>query len=275
MALRINTNVAALSAQRSLSNSQRELDKSMKQIATGDRFAGGGEGAADVAISANLNAQIRSQKAAQNNAANATSFVQIAEGGLNEQNNILIRLRELSVQSASDTYSNTERGMVDTEFQQLVQEFDRIAKTTQFGSTKLLSGDNKNFEFQIGAYGSSNDKIQFKSDANTTASELDIAGLSVSDKGDARDSLETIDEALVTIAGARAKFGAVQSRLESVVNNSETLIENLSSAKSRIGDTDYAQAASNMFKQQAMTQYQTSVLAQANQLSGSVLRLLS
>lgn len=274
MSLRINTNLASLSAQRNLAQSQRKLETVMKQLATGSRFADPSEGAGDHAVSEHLRAQVKGQKAARVNAENAIGFVQVAEGGLNEQNNILIRLREIAIQSASDTFSDTEREMMDLEFQQLITEVDRIAKTTQFGSTKLLAGDSKQMEFQVGAYGTSNDVVKFSSNANTTSSALDVSGLSVSDKSDARDSLEYIDDALTTIASNRASFGAIQSRLQSVVGNSDIQIENLEGARSRIADTDFAGATSELFKQQALGQYQISILAQANQFPQSVLRLI-
>lgn len=274
MGLRINTNLPAIAAQRSLSRTQRDLERVSKQLASGNRFADLTEGAGDFAIAEHLKAQIKGQRAAQFNAENAISFVQIAEGGLNEQNNILIRLRELAVQSASDTFSEQERELLNYEYTQLVQELDRVAQTTRFGSTKLLAGDNKTFEFQIGSYGTSNDIVKFTSDTNTTASELDISGSSISDKGDARDQLETLDEALFKMSQARAKFGAIQSRLESVVNNSGVLIENLESARSRIADTDIAKAAADFSKQQILQQYQTAVLAQANQFPLGLMRLV-
>lgn len=275
MGLRINTNLPAIAAQRSLSKTGRDLERVSKQLATGNRFADLTEGAGDFAIAENLKAQIKGQRAAQFNAENAISFVQIAEGGLNEQNNILIRLRELAVQSASDTFSSQERELLNYEYTQLVEELDRVAQTTRFGSTKLLAGDNKTFEFQIGSYGTANDIVKFTSDTNTTASELDVKGTEISDRSDARDQLETLDKALFKMSQARAKFGAVQSRLESVVNNSGVLVENLEAAKSRIADTDIAAATAEFSKQQILQQYQTAVLAQANQFPIGLMRLLA
>lgn len=275
MGLRINTNLPAIAAQRSLSKTGRDLERVSKQLATGNRFADLTEGAGDFAIAENLKAQIKGQRAAQFNAENAISFVQIAEGGLNEQNNILIRLRELAVQSASDTFSSQERELLNYEYTQLVEELDRVAQTTRFGSTKLLAGDNKTFEFQIGSYGTSNDIVKFTSDTNTTASELDVKGTDIADRSDARDQLETLDKALFKMSQARAKFGAVQSRLESVVNNSGVLVENLEAAKSRIADTDIAAATAEFSKQQILQQYQTAVLAQANQFPIGLMRLLA
>lgn len=274
MGLRINTNLASLSAQRTLGLSQRQLEKTAKQLASGNRFADMTEGAGDFAIAEHLKAQVKGQRAAQMNAENAISFVQVAEGGLNEQNNILIRMRELAVQSASDTFDDEDRQFINHEYTQLADELDRIAKTTKFGSTPLLAGKRKTFEFQVGTFGTPHDVVKYESDANTTASELDIAGTTIEDKYDARDMLETIDKALTQIAAQRSRFGAMQSRLESVVNNSQVQIENLSAAHSRIADTDIAQAASEFLKHQILTQYQTAVLAQANNYPNYAVKVL-
>lgn len=275
MGLRINTNLGSLSAQRQLGQSQRKLETNLRQLASGDRFSDPLAGAGDYAIAEKLKGQIKGQKAAQFNAENAISFVQIAEGGLNEQTNILIRLRELAVQSASDTFGDGEREMLDMEFQQLKTEFDRIANTTQFGSHKLLSGDDKTYEFQVGVYKGDDNVIRYDSNTDTTASAAGISGLSVSDHGDARDALEDIDTAINHIAKARANFGAVQSRLQSVANNNAIQVENLEAARSRIADTDVAEATAEMFKNQALQHFQVSVLAQANQTPLSVLKLVA
>lgn len=274
MGLRINTNLASIAAQRQLSTSQRGLDTAMKQLSSGSRFADMTVGSADFAIAEHLRGQVSGMKAARFNAQNATSFIQVAEGGLNEQNNILVRQRELAIQAASDTFSDTEREMLDQEYQQLSQEFDRIAVTTRFGSHKLLAGEEKEYEFQVGAYGGSENIIKYNSDTNTTSSALAMSGTGVADKSEARDSLENIDEALEKIAGARANFGAMQSRLESVDNNAGVQIENLEAAHSRIADTDVAQAVSDMYKNQALQQYQLQVLGKANQFPASIVNLI-
>ena len=275
MGLRINTNLGSIAAQRQLAKSSLDIERNMKQLASGDRFSDVTEGAGDFAIAEHLRGQIHGMRAAKMNAENATSFVQIAEGGLNEQNNILIRMRELAVQAASDTSSDKERDMMNTEFQQVKDELNRIAQTTQFGSHKLLAGEDKTYEFQVGAFSGKENIIRYDSNTDTTASELGISGLDVSDKGDARDALSDLDEAIDQISKARANFGAVQSRLSSVVSNTDTQIENLEAAHSRIADTDFAQGVSEMFKNKALQQYQVAVLAQANQFPESVLRLLA
>lgn len=274
MGLRINTNLSSLAAQRQLSQTQRNLGVAMKQLASGSRYADMSVGAADFAVAEHLRGQISGMKAARFNAQNATSFIQVAEGGLNEQNNILVRQRELAIQAASDTFSDSEREMIDQEFQQLGQEFDRIAKTTTFGSHKLLAGEDKEFEFQVGAYGGQENIVKYTSDTNTTSSGMGVDGLNVASKSDARSALEDIDDALGKIAKARANFGAMQSRLESVDNNAGVQIENLQEAHSRLADTDVAEAVSEVYKNQALQQYQMQVLSQANAMPGTIVKLI-
>lgn len=275
MGLRINTNLASIAAQHQLSKSQRKNEGAMKALASGNRFDNPGESSAQHAIGENLRGQIAGMKSAKMNAENAYSFIQVAEGGLNEQNNILIRLRELAVQSASDTISSTEREFIQEEGAQLTAEFDRIAETTSFGSNKLLNGDSREYEFQVGAYGSEDNRITYKADTDTRASSLNVDSINLDDKSDARDALETVDEALTKVAGARSRFGAIQSRLDSVVNNQNNQIENLEAARSRVADTDVAESVSQMYKQQALQQYQISILSEANRFPQNVIRLIA
>lgn len=275
MGLRISTNLASLAAQRQISSSQRESEGAMRALASGNRFDNPNENSADFAIAERLRGQIAGTRAGKANAENAQAFIQVAEGGLNEQNNLLIRMRELAVQSASDTFSNEERNLLQMEFEQLQQEVDRIAETTQFGSTKLLAGQTKEYEFQVGAYGNKENIITYRSDTNTRASQLGVDGLSVDSKSGARDSLEMIDEALGIIAQARAGFGAIGSRLNSTIDNGAVQVENLERARSQVADTDVAKAASDMYRHQALQQYQIAVLNEANRAPGNVIRLIA
>ena len=274
MSLRIGTNNPSLVAQHHLSRTSRDLESGLAELSSGSKFSRNSKDPASHAISENLRAQVSGLKAAQQNADVAVSFVQTAEGSLNEQNNILVRMRELSVQAASDTFSDVERGFMNMEFDQLQKEFDRIALSTRFGATPLLAGASKNYEFQVGEKSGSADRISFENDADTRASSMDISGLSVSDKSDARDSLESIDEALTKIAGVRAKFGAAQSRLESATDFLGNQIVAVSDAKSRIGDADVAESVSKVRKAQILQQYQAAVLAQANQIPERALSLI-
>jgi len=275
MGLRINTNVPSIAIQRVLSQTQRSSEGAMKSLASGDRFEDPNESSADYSIAEKLKSQTKGLEAAKSNAENAQSFIEVAQGGLNEQNNLLIRMRELSVQAASDTYSDDERDLMQTEFLQLQQEVTRIADTTKFGSTKLLSGEDKKYEFQVGSNKGAENVITYDNRTDTRASALGVSGDEIGSKSDARDSLGDIDDALTKVAQARASFGAVQSRLDSTINNTAVQIENLQSAHSRIADTDVAKAVSDVSKYQALQQYQIAVLAQANQFPGNVLKLIA
>lgn len=273
--LRIASNMASMSAQRALGMTQRSVEKSMRALASGTRFADAGSDASGQAIASNIQAQIKGYQAAKYNSDNAVSFVQVAEGALNEQSNILIRLRELAIQSASDTMGDKERGFIDYEVQGLVKEFDRIAKSTTFGSQALLDGTAKKYEFQVGIHKGEDNVISYSHEADTTADHLNIAGMSVKDKDDARDSLENIDKALLDINGTRAKLGAIQSRMDSSTSHIENQIENLSDAFSRMSDADIPAEISNLRRGQIMQQYQAAALAEANNSQGYLLKLIA
>jgi flagellin len=274
MGLRIATNVAALSAQRNLRRSNEQTSHAIRALSSGSRIVDAGDDAAGFAISESLRGQAASLGQAKQNAENATGFIQVAEGGLNEQNNIVIRLRELAVQSASDTVSDDERGFLDTEFQQLLQEFDRIAATTRYGSKQLLVGDDKKYEFYLGTTNDENSIIRYNLDTDTRSSALGIKGLSVSDRDDARGLLTDLDQAAVKLAQARAGFGAMQSRLAIAGNNLDVQKENILAARGRIADADVAEEVSKMVAGQVQQELGISVLAQANQAPARALKLL-
>jgi flagellin len=273
--VKIFSQAALLSTQGAMRQTQQKLEIAMKQLASGNRFANSAVDSAGQAISESLKSQVRGLEAATANAENATSLVQHAEGALNEQNNILIRMRELSVQAASDTFSEVERGYLNYEFEQLTEELDRIATTTRFGSQNLLDGSERTYEFHVGTQKGENSRITYTQDSNTTAGELGLAGLTIDDQGSARDSLDSIDDALEKVSGARAKLGAVQSRMEYVIGNNESQKENLASAYSKIADTDVGKAFSEMRKAQVLQQYQISMLASANESQTYALRLIA
>jgi flagellin len=275
MGLRINTNVASIAAQRNLGKSQQNQEHALQAIASGSRIVRAGDDAAGLAISENLRGQIASIRQARSNSSNATSLIQVAEGGLNEQNNILIRLRELSIQSASDNVSDTERGFLDNEYQQLTDEFDRIAKTTKFGNKNLLDGNGGDYTFHVGAFAGPENQIKYKMDSNSTSSQLGIDGLSIKDRDDASDNLEKLDKALVGISGIRANFGAIQSRLQATTSNLDTQYENLSASKSRLSDADIAYESAQLLQSRVLQDAGMSVLAQANELPNRASRLIS
>lgn len=277
MGLRINTNVSSLSGQRSLGINTRNMNDNLRKLSSGERITRSGDDAAGLAISENLKAQIRGMRQAKRNASDAISMLQVAEGGMNEISNIIIRLRELSVQSASDTIGATERGFMDVEFQNLKEEIDRISKSTEFNGIKLLDGTGGKLEFQVGI---KNDPVLDRLHYDGTTSDATLAALglvadTVSTKEGAQGALKRLDDALVQVNGVRANFGALQNRLQSTSNNLEISDENLSAANSRIRDVDVAQETADLTKNNILVQSSTSVLSQANQAPNIALKLLN
>ncbi|HAR41481.1 MAG TPA: flagellin FliC [Bdellovibrionales bacterium] len=276
MGLRIATNTTAINAQRQMSNTRANLDKALERLASGSRINHAGDDAAGLAISENLRAQVRGIRQAKRNALDGVSLIQVSEGGLNEVSNMLIRLRELGIQSASDTISDTERQFVDREYQSLKQEIDRIANITQFNGTPLLNGKSGIFEIQVGTKNNPIlDRVVYngeRSDASLDA--LKLGGESVATKQGAQLSLSVIDDALIRVNSIRADLGAMQNRLQSTINNLSISDENLSSANSRIRDTDMAEEVSEMTKQNILMQAGVAVLGHANASAQTALKLL-
>lgn len=277
MGLRINTNTQSIAAQRSISNTKMKQDGAMEKLSSGTRIVRAGDDAAGLAISEKLKGAIRGQRQAERNASDGISMIQVAEGGLNEVSNMLIRLRELSVQAASDTIGPKEREFTDKEFQNLVSEVDRIANSTRFNGSDLLNGKGSDFDFQVGIHNiASQDRLTFKSgDSDATIESLGISSLSVTSKASAQENLDVIDVAMDKVNGNRATLGAMQNRLTSTVTNLQVATENLSAANSRIRDTDVAIESANLAKENVLAQAGISVLAQSNQTAASALRLLS
>jgi len=276
MGLRINTNVASLNAQRNLGSTRINMNKALEKLSSGQRINRAGDDAAGLAISENLKAQIKGLGQAERNAEDGISLVQIAEGALGEVSNILIRLRELSVQAASDTIGSTERKFLNVEFEQLTSEIDRIANSTEFNRVPLLNGTGAVFDIQIGTR---NDPISDRLTFDASSADVNVAALglnlaSVSDKISAQNSLTSIDQAIISVSGIRADFGALQNRLQSTVNNIQVSIENLASANSRVRDTDVAAETAELTKQNILMQAGTSVLSQANSSTNSALSLI-
>lgn len=276
MGLRINTNVSSLAAQRSLGGTTRNLNDNLRKLSSGQRITTASDDAAGLAISENLKAQIRGNRQAKRNANDAISLIQTAEGGLNEISNIIIRLRELAVQSASDTIGDTERGFSDIEFQELKNEIDRISRSTEFNGIQILDGTSGFLEFQVGV---NNDPVLDRlrydgTKANTTLAALGLLGESVGSKEGAQLTLSKLDNALVQVNGVRAELGATQNRLSSTINNLSISDENLSAAKSRIRDVDVAEETADLAKNNILMQAGTSVLSQANQYPNIALKLI-
>lgn len=275
MALRIGTNVAAIAANRNLSRNSEDMENSLERLASGSRIVHPGDDAAGFAISEQLRGQESGLMQARRNADNAIGLIQVAEGGLSEQNNIVVRLREIAVQSASDTVSDDEREFLETEFQTLIKESDRIAESTRFGQKQLLVGTNENFDFYVGTSGdAAADVINYKLEANTKSSSLGLAGLSVVDQDEAQSVLTDLDESLQKLAQARAGFGAIQGRLEIAGNNLDVQKQNVSEARSRIADVDVAEESTKLARAQVLQDVGVAVLAQANQNAYRALKLL-
>jgi len=276
MALRISTNVESLSAQKNLRNTQLKLNRSLTRLSSGFRINKASDDAAGLAISETLKAKIRGLVQAKRNANDGISLIQIAEGGLNEVSNMMIRLRELAIQGASDTIGERERGFLDVEYQQLKTEIARIAENTNFNGTSLLNGSGDILEIQVGVNNNPLlDRIAFDpSEADATLGSLGITAETVVSKEASQLSLQTMDEALQRVSGIRAKFGAMQNRLNATIANLSSSHENLSAANTRIRDADIAEETAELTKNSILQQAGISVLGQANNAKKMALQLL-
>ncbi len=306
MGLRIQTNVNSLFAQRQLGITTRNLSTHTERLSSGFRINKAADDAAGLAIAKKLEGQVRSLHQNKRNASDAISLVQTAEGGLNEITNLVVRLKELSVQAASDTIGDNERGYLQKEFGSLKNEIDRIAVASEFNGTRLLVGnsplpdvlrENSNIpplEFQVGPnYHADIDSLGIKNPTNIIRLDLselnaltegpgsldigneeDAQGTRVDSKQAAQMSMTRLENALDRISNYRATLGAVQNRLGSSINNLGIQIENLDSAKSRILDADYAEESAHVVQQGILQKAGVSVLSQANQMPELALKLL-
>lgn len=307
MGLRIQTNIQSINAQRQLGLSTQRLNSHMEKLSSGYRINKAADDAAGLAISESLRSEVRGLQQARRNAQDGISLVQTAEGSLNEITNIISRLRELSVQSASDTIGPVERGFLQKEFSALKNEIDRIANSSDFNGTKLLVGENQlpeemqrngntpPLEIQVGSdWNPLTDGREVQNPTNIIRIELqDLNALTdgpsslnigsadspegtrIDTKEMAQMSMERLDDALEKVNSYRATLGAVQNRLQSSVNNLGIRIENLDAAKSRIKDADFAEETAGMTQQQILQQAGVAVLSQSNQLPQLALKLLS
>jgi flagellin len=276
MALVINTNVASLNAQRNLNATQLMMSRSMERLSSGLRINRAGDDAAGLAISQNMQANIRSMNQAVRNANDGISMVQTAEGALNETSNILQRMRELATQAANGVLSQSQRANIQVEFGQLQSEIDRISAVTDFNGAKLLDGSlSAGTNLQIGIGTTGNDTLAVSiSQANTTTLSVGASAAAVSTQAAAQASLASIDSAIQLVSTARGNLGAIQNRLQSTINNLQVAVENTSAANSRIVDVDVAAETANMTKAQILAQAGVSVLSQANQTPQLALKLL-
>ncbi len=276
MGLRINTNIQALVAQRNLEINHRSQEQSMERLSSGSRINRAGDDAAGLAISDRMRANVRSLAQAGRNANDGISMVQVAEGGTNEVSNILVRMRELSIQAASDTIGDKERGFINKEVSQLRSEIDRISSTTEFNGTKLLNGSAARLEIQVGLQNNPmEDRLVFDAqNQNISTQALGLSEINTVTKESAQENLKRVDDALTTLNENRSSLGALQNRLQSTINNIGTYKDNLEAARSRIKDTDIATETTEMTKANILSQAGISVLSQANQSPQLALKLL-
>ncbi len=276
MGLRINTNIQALAAQRSLGINKMAQEQSLERLSSGNRINKAGDDAAGLAISDQIRANTRSLAQAGRNANDGISLIQVAEGATNEISNMLVRMRELSIQAASDTIGDKERGFINKEIQALKSETSRIANNTEFNGTKLLNGTSEALDIQVGLNNNpTEDRLVFDAHAqNVTAEALGIDDVSTMTKEAAQLNLEKLDNALTNVNSNRSSLGAIQNRLQSTINNINIYRENLEAARSRIKDTDMATETSEMTRTNILTQAGVSVLGQANQNPQLALKLL-
>ena len=275
----VNTNVNSLFAQRKLGKSQAGVTKSLERLTTGMRINSAADDAAGLAISTKFESKIRGMEQAQRNANDGISLLQTAEGAMNQMSDILIRMRELSVQSANGTISDTERGFLNTELSALTSELARISDNTEFNGKKLLNGSaSAGITFQVGINNNAADKITV-SITDIGVDKLGsggnfISGASVSTTAKAQTALTTIDAALNKLSTVRSSIGASQNRLNVTIDNLGSSIENLSASNSRIRDVDVARESANLTKNQILVQAGVSVLSQANSSPQVALSLL-
>ena len=289
--LNINTNYAASFASNAAKSSSQGLNSAMEKLSTGMRINYAKDDAAGQAISTRLSAEVQGLQVASRNAADAQSMIDTAEGALQETHNVLLRMRELAVQSANGTLTDGDRAHTDAEFDQLVAEVTRIANNTTWAGKNLLNGDNAStaLSFQIGeganqvitvtianmqatalgASGSGSSAIPPLADATTPAN-----GAKLSSATDAQLAIQSIDNAIDSVSTARGGMGAVSNRLSSTISNLDQIAVNLSASQGRIQDADFAQETGNLAKNQILQQAATAMIAQANASKSSVLTLV-
>ncbi len=274
MSFSIRTNVGSLNAQRNLFNSSSMLESSFSKLSSGFRITQAGDDAAGLGISVNLQAQIRSFNQGNRNAQDAQSLIQTAEANLNQTTELLTRMRELAMQSASSGVGNVERGYIQTENAALITEIDRIANAAEYNGQALLNSTAATLTFQIGIRNvAANDRLTVTT-VDATAVTLGVSTLDMTTQAGAQAALATIDAGISAVSLARATFGAAGNRLTSVIQSIQASSESLSAANSRIRDVDVAEETSKMARTQVMMQAGVSVLSQANQAPQIALKLL-
>lgn len=278
MSFTVNTNTAAGNALNKLGQTTSKLGGAFERISSGLRINKASDDAAGLGMAENLDAEARGLRQAMRNANDGVSVIEVAEGAHSEVGNIVKRMRELAVQSSSETLGTTERGYIQQEFTELSTEVDRIAQVTEFNGVKLTDGGAAGptqLNVQVGVNNTANDRIAIKiTDLRATALGVDTGSIDLSTAANAQSALTSLDTALDTLNSNRSDLGSVQSRLESAMRNLGTYTEHVEGAQSRIRDADFAYETAQMSKYQIMQQAGVAVLGQANQLNQGALRLL-
>ncbi len=271
MGLRVNTNIASMTAQRNLSSVTTRLSGNFSRLSSGLRIASASDDAAGLGISERMRAQIRSFEVAGRNAQDGQSLAQTAEGALQEVSNNLSRMRELAIQSANGTLNNTDRATLDSEFQQLSQEIGRISGQVTFNGINLLNGSAASLDIQVGVNSA---EILTVALPDATVATLGINGLDVTSTANASASLGLLDTAIDSVSTSRGTLGASQNRMQSAIASISTARENLAAAESRIRDVDVAMETADLTRNSIMQQAAVSVLSQANKQPELALSLL-
>jgi len=268
----INTNVAAINSHRNLSFNNTQMGKTMEKLSSGYRINRAADDAAGLAISEKMRYQINGYNQAMRNAQDGISLIQTAEGALTEVHAMLQRINVLATQAKNGTLNEDDRDKIDLEVQQLLSEIDNIAKTTKFNDISLLNGSHSDIVFQVGF--ESDTVITASLGSGVAVSVLGVSGISVKTVTGAGSAMDRVQAAITKVSELRARFGAVQNRLEHTINNLGVNAENLSASESRIRNADMAKEMTEFTRNQILVQAGTAMLAQANAVPQNVLRLL-
>ena len=275
MAMVVNSNTTASNALGNLNRTNRGLKSTFAKISSGLRINSASDDSAGLAVAENLASEGQSLKQAQRNTHDGISVIQTAEGATNEVGDILKRMRELAVQSSSETLHNDERAFIQDEFKQLTAEVDRIADVTEFNGISLGNAANAQLNVQVGVHNTTDDRIAIElGDLRASTLKVDTGNVDLSNVASAQAALQTIDTALDSVNGYRSDYGSVENRLESALNNLEIYTENIAGAESRIRDADFAKETAEMSKFNIMQQAGTAILSQANGINQGALRLI-
>ena len=276
MTMTVRTNVAAIQASGSLAKTQKALGRSLERISSGLRINRAADDAAGLGVATNLETGTISQKQGMRNANDGISIIQTAESATNEVTDILQRMRELAIQSASETLDDDERSYIQDEFIELSEEVERISASTEFNGIALTNNSSTQIDVQVGIQNASTSRISLDlGDLRATSLGVSSTQMSLASVTSAQEALDAIDTAIDSVNSYRSELGAVQNRLDSAINNAQVFVEALTAAESRIRDTDFATETSELTKLQILQQSGVAALAQAKNINQSVISLLS